>query len=656
MVSTSALLLITAAVFFGIVALIGYMTEKWIGSNDDYIVAGREVNWGVTGLGVAAIIWAGDFFALFSIFAVVFGFWAAAIGTASLGVGYLMYGTWFSPVARAVGSYTIGEFLEIRFDTKTRILTTVYLGIAMAIFLPAGSLGVAAMLNGFVGWPIIETATAQIILIGIIVLSGGLWGVTVTDIIQAVIGYLALPIILVWALLTFGGIEFLSTSTPHDVFAFPGEFRLDLHPDSYLTWVILWGAMLIYGSPYYWIRAVAARTDKAAKRGFQLAGVMGITLALFVAALPLYAVAISPDVFAPYGGDVPPDGALGVLADAAPLALGLLLMVTIVAANISTYTTTSMGGIASFSRDIYQRLIAPNATPYEMLTPTRIISVLFIIVGWTFVFVGDVVFLLGVLLTFIGISTMVTLAGVASSRVTPDAAFAGALGGGIVAAVWPVFQIDPTIHQIWPTIVATVLPMVIVTPVTEAKYYGKSGWQKNTPTADGGTTSDLSDDERSVLVFISAGANTFSDLIDLLAVDGTEVNKTVERLEQHGHITREGYRGAGLFRYQLTEAGREEVKRDESWELMQVNGLTLPATSLEILRVIDGDDGLLKEDIAEKLDLEKIAIEPHLQVLKRNNLVVARGIFRSIYETSAEGETVARSEASAEDETVAQES
>ncbi|PSP74920.1 hypothetical protein BRC81_17255 [Halobacteriales archaeon QS_1_68_20] len=422
--STTTLLLVGSAVFFTILAGIGFVTSRWIGHTEDFLVAGRQINWYVVGLAIAAMAWSSGFFALFSKFAIHFGFFAALSSMIATAIGYYVYGVYFTPFARTLGSQSIGEFFEMRYDVKTRTVVSLYLGLAMMIFLPATSLGVAFILKGYAGLPIIQSATGMILIIFVICIAGGLWGAAITDLVQAVIGYGTLAVVFGLMVTQVGGYEWLVNNVPEasTAFAFPGRFGFGLGADSYVTWILLWGAMVLFGSPYYWLLANAPRSDADAKNGFRLASAMVFFLAFFVSLLPLYAYGAVPEQFQLMGGQVPAEGAVGVVAHMIPSGVGALLMVTVIASNVSSQTTTSLGGIAAWSRDVYQRLFRPDADPHEMLVPTRIITVVFFVVGWALVFVGDIQALLGVVLTILGISALILLAGALSKSITPTSA------------------------------------------------------------------------------------------------------------------------------------------------------------------------------------------------------------------------------------------
>lgn len=640
--SKSALLLLASVVFFLAIVGVGLYTSRWIGHTDDYLVAGREVNWYVAGLTVAAVGWAGGLLAIFSIFALVFGFWAAFIPAAAIPAGYYLYGKFFVPFVRSVGTKSFGEFLELRFNVRTRIILGLYIGLSLAVFLAATSLGIGAILGGFVSWPIYPTAIAMILVVGAIVVSGGLWGSSVTSVIQAILGYTILPAAAVIFVLQRGGFNWIAANAPNGpaTFAFPGGFGFGFGEASYLTWVLLWGIMLYFGAPHYWLMAIAPRSDSDAQRGYKLASVLTLLLAVILSVIPLYAYSINPGAFVLQGGSIPPEGAIGVAATALPFSVGLVLMVSAIAANVSSFTMSSMGAIAALSNDVYQRLFRSDATREEMLVPTRIISVGYFLLSIALLYFQDIQGLIGMLLTFIGISTIITLAGAYVPSVTSKAATTAALTGGIVAFAWPIFGINSSVHPIHPTIVAVVVPLAVVSLVTNPKYYARPDWTP--PTADGGTvTRDaLSEEEMSVLEWIGGGATRLGDIIEAMGQDGSQINETVENLEKSGLLTRRGTRGSDLYTLDLTERGTELLAESDH-KLVAHNEGWITETAIQALSVLaDGDDRLQTEDIASALDESEGDVIPHLNILQRRGYVTSSGAFRAKFEISSAGRTI----------------
>ncbi|PSP74919.1 hypothetical protein BRC81_17245 [Halobacteriales archaeon QS_1_68_20] len=206
-----------------------------------------------------------------------------------------------------------------------------------------------------------------------------------------------------------------------------------------------------------------------------------------------------------------------------------------------------------------------------------------------------------------------------------------------MAVVWPVFQVYPPVHQIWPTILVVVGSLVVVTPFTEPKYYAKSDWQ---PAATDGGPNDLDGDELLVLTFVATGASRYSDLIEALGVDGTQVNDVVETLEREGLVRRRGYRGRGMFDLALTDAGNRALAEHDPADLVEVDGEYVTATALDVLELLgESESGHDTGEIAEELGLRTTEVTAHLRVLERKGYLTTSGVLFANYRLSGAGES-----------------
>jgi Mn-dependent DtxR family transcriptional regulator len=107
----------------------------------------------------------------------------------------------------------------------------------------------------------------------------------------------------------------------------------------------------------------------------------------------------------------------------------------------------------------------------------------------------------------------------------------------------------------------------------------------------------------------------------------------IEDLEQRGYLTRQSYTGAGLFIYDLTEDGRAAAE-NSSVDLVTADGMTVTQTAHDILEILENEQDLLTKDISDRLGEDSSDIAPHIQVLKRHNLVDLGGVFRATYRLS----------------------
>lgn len=613
--------------------VVSLFTKKWIRHSEDFLIATREKGFFVTAAGILSIGFASDITSLYSIFSVYYGYFAALV----LGVvyfGWMLYGGYFSKLVRSVGTFTIGEWYELRFNASTRIVMAMVFIIALIILGAAGIQGMAQMLYGFLGWPVQASMIFMLVVIGIIMISGGAWAITITDLIQVLLGYILLPAVLIYLIINVGGFNWLLANVPGAEWrmTFPGHFKVaSLGSDSYPTWIVMWFFALIFGSPYYWLRAAATRSDRAARNGFIAAGFAALPLMVFVVPLlALYPIAMNAKAFLPFGGPVHPAGALGVLASDINIILGMFIIIGMLAATISTYTTTGLGAVASAVRDIYQRLVSHKATPKELLLPTRLGTVFYLVLTWLMTFAGDVSFLMGVFLAFTGISSVLAVLGAYWRRLTPTGALYAAITGLALTSIW---SWTPALlamaHQIWITLSSTLIVAILVSLATKPKYYGEQGWKFGDEALNQGpgeNTRELSEKEERILRSILIGANRLADFIDSLQSDGQIVNEIVEKLETEGFIARLAPRGADFYHFGVTSKGI--ISLALSSEENEMYKKKIDSRCIKVLNCVKNRPGMVSEEVSEALSIHSLELVPVLSALVSNNYLKDTGLLR----------------------------
>jgi len=613
--------------------VVSLFTQKWIKHSEDFLIATREKSFFLTAAGILSIGFASDITSLYSIFSVYYGYFAALV----LGVvyfGWMLYGSCFSKLVRSVGTFTISEWYELRFNVNTRLVMSIVFIIALIILGAAGIQGMSQMLYGFLGWPVQVSMIFMLTVIGVIMISGGAWAITITDLLQVILGYILLPAVLIYLVINVGGFNWLLQHVPEAEWrmTFPGHFNLaSLGSESYPTWILMWFFALIFGSPYYWLRAAATRSDRAASNGFIAAGLAALPLMVFVVPLlALYPIAMNAEAFLPFGGPVHPAGAFGVLASEINIFLGMFIILGMLAATISTYTTTGLGAVASAVRDIYQRLVSHKATPKEILLPVRLGTLLYLVLTWLTTFAGDVSFLMGVFLAFTGISSVLAVLGAYWRRFTPTGALYAAITGLVLTSIW---SWTPALlamaHQIWITIGSTLIVAILVSLATKPKYYGEQGWKYGDEAlnqAPDENIRELSQQEEKILRSILIGANRLADFIDSFQSDGQIVNEIVEKLETEGFIARLAARGANFYHFGVTNKGLNSLSL--SYDENEMYKKKLDYRCIQVLRYLKNQPGMLTEEISEALSIHSLELVPLLSALVSNNYLKDTGFLR----------------------------
>ena len=129
---------------------------------------------------------------------------------------------------------------------------------------------------------------------------------------------------------------------------------------SVLNFIICFAAALVWGNNYYWMKIANCRSEKVAKRSFVIASIVLVIVFM----LPLcfvggYVGAFHSDSLTYNGGTIAATGAYGLIATTFVPLFGALVVISAVAASISTASTSALGASAVANRDIYQRSSIP---------------------------------------------------------------------------------------------------------------------------------------------------------------------------------------------------------------------------------------------------------------------------------------------------------
>lgn len=476
-----ASLIVGSIAFFAAMIYVGVRTQNWIESASDFLVSGREINGLIIGFGMAAIALAGSIVSAIPEFVADYGYFPAQLYMLGWVVVICLFGILMGPIIRRTGVYTTSEWMEQRFNRKTRAMTAVGTVLASVALTAAQFVGIGAILAVVTDAPFWQTTLFIAVATFVYMYFGGLWAVTVTDVLQYIIGATALVLTVGWLTVTLGDFGWLSENIPESTqllaLAGTGEVSLvGLGFQNPVTWTLGWAALVI-GNQYYWIRIVSARSERDSRRGPVLAGAMALLLGPIIALLGLYAFAQfgSPEAA---GYDI--RGIAGLFILQLPVGIDALLLVSLLAAVMSTVSTTVIGATTIFMRDVWEPLRGTPAGSEEVIGPSRVFTVGFGVASWLLaaVWTGSAALLLALGWAFVGPMASVVLLGLFWKRTTGTAAFLGILFGVVSVILWQPTGLAEFAHPTWPGIFVPAVVTVLISLVTEPPYYGKRGWEK----------------------------------------------------------------------------------------------------------------------------------------------------------------------------------
>ena len=646
---TQTIFSILFIIFTGILVSAGVLTRRWVSETSDYILAGREVSLLINIMGVAAIGFAGTTVSLSPGQAILYGIKGSIIwGTIYCAFGLMLYGLIFSNFIRRCGAQTLPEYLEMRYDGRVRNVVAFGTIIGLCGILANNIVTSVGIVSGFVGWPqeIVLAIVFAIILFFTFI--SGLWAATVTDFFQVSIGIIVVPLFLKMAIDKFGGIDFLQANWGGgDVFAqgVTGMKMpiLSIKYPSALTFILLFGAALVWGNNYYWLKIASCRNEKVARNSYVIAGLLLIAIFMIpLAFVGAYAGASIPEVFTLFGGAIAPTAAYGAFAKLFPPFVASIFIIGSVAASISTASTATLGASSTATRDIYQRMINPGADRAKTLRVSRIIMLLVGIFTWLLCyFPGGPIYLFAFANAWLVPPAVLLSFGAIWPKFNSNGALWGVVAGSITMAVLTltdllgIFSIDKWTHLAIVGFVITVVVGVIASSMKPSKYYGRSDW--NYKVSEGKREKvTLNETDKTALELIRTGHLYMADITDALGVDSRASTESIEKLDRGGYIERAGLTGSKFYEFRATEKANEVLPEltEEEREMVKV-GLNkayvgfLKAAS----KSTEDANSYIKDNGWNSLKVSSITSH-----LTRMGYTVEKGLFRIVIEVTQKGE------------------
>ena len=365
---------IIIVLYFAITVLIGVLSSRKTKSSDSF--HGAE-------MGLFAIVCAST------------GEWlggTATTGVSEYGFNFGMSGAWytiangigvmflallFAKLYRSLTTVTVPGILERFFGVKARtvsslLLTFVMLAVGLSQMIAAGKLG-----QSLLGFDFTATVIVFAIIFIVYTLAGGMNAVASTNTLHLAVMYGGIIVAIVFALGLVNGwdgfmtgireVEAADTSKDYfNMFSIGGT--------KVSSWIIagLLGACTAQAG----IQPVLAAKDvKTAKKACIITAFVAAPFGLFTAFLGMVAKVMSHNgTLTDLAGNLVTDGkaALPTMMMHLPPVVGGLVLASILAAILSTVSPIILSAGTMVTKDLYQRVLKPNATDAEVLKMSKI--------------------------------------------------------------------------------------------------------------------------------------------------------------------------------------------------------------------------------------------------------------------------------------------
>ncbi|MBR6521387.1 MAG: sodium:solute symporter family protein [Oscillospiraceae bacterium] len=301
--------------------------------------------------------------------------------TIANGIGVMFLALLFAKLYRSLNSVTVPGIIERFFGVKARtvssvLLTIVMLAVGLSQMIAAGKLG-----QSLLGFDFTITVIVFAIIFIVYTLAGGMNAVASTNKLHLFVMYGGVIVAVIFALTKVGGwggfmdgIDAVETADPSknyfNMFSIGGT--------KVSSWIIagLLGACTAQAG----IQPVLAAKDvPTAKKACIITAFVAAPFGLFTALLGMIAKVMSHNgTLTDTLGNVVTDGKMALptmMMHLHPI-IGGLVLASILAAILSTVSPIILSAGTMVTKDLYQRVIKPNATDAEVLKMSRITTAL----------------------------------------------------------------------------------------------------------------------------------------------------------------------------------------------------------------------------------------------------------------------------------------
>ena len=359
---TSSVILLGSAIYILALLGVGIYASRNVASSEDYVVAGRRLPLSLT---------------TFTLFATWFGA-GTCIGAAGAayadgllgviadpfgaGLCLLLAGMFYVRFLRRMRLLTMPDFFRRRFGETAELLASLclfppYIGWVASQFVAFG-----IILHTLTG---VDTVLATIIgavVVLVYTVAGGMWAVTLTDLVQGIVVIVGLLILVPFALSDVGGFSGLEAGSREGALAFFPEGGL-------LEWLWYLQAWLVIGignipGQDLMQRALSAKNERTAQWSSYLAGLMYITVGMLPVLVGLVGAVLIPELQNPEH----------ILPELGLKYLHPVLMALFVGALLSAIMSSADSGLLApasvFGENILKRL-KPSVSPSQQLASIR---------------------------------------------------------------------------------------------------------------------------------------------------------------------------------------------------------------------------------------------------------------------------------------------
>lgn len=351
---------IVIVLYFAVIVGIGFVAMRFAKSKEEYLVAGRRLSFPLFFGCMAAMALGGGSTIGSTQLGYEFGLGGIWLNL-SIGIGLIFTGILVTSKLSKLRALSVNEVVEGSYGATARVFSSVLTLIYELALSVTQVISIGTIISGVLG---LDSTLSMTVGGGVVVLytlMGGMWSVTMTDIVQFVIKTVGILILApLFCISAAGGWDQLVSKVPETYFSI-GSMGFDKS----FAYVVLYVPGLIIGQDM-WQRIFTAKNERVSKAGTIGAGIYSILYALATVIIGMGVLAMLPNL------DDPQNAFVAGIEAFLPLGLRGLVLAAAVAATMSVSSSTILGASTIIYNDLYARFANKRTKPENAVRVTRI--------------------------------------------------------------------------------------------------------------------------------------------------------------------------------------------------------------------------------------------------------------------------------------------
>ena len=331
------------ALYFIVIVAIGFAAARLSKTQEDYLVAGRRLSFPLFFGCMAALTLGGGS----TIGSAELGYEHGLGGiwlNLSIGLGLVLAGFLVTSKLSRLRALSVNEVVEKSYGPTARVFSSVLTLVYTLTLSVVQVISIGTIINGVVG---LDPTLSMVAGGGIVILYtfvGGMWSVTMTDIVQFVVKTVGILILApIFCISAAGGWDALMAQVPES-FLSVGSMGFDKS----FSYVVLYVPGLIIGQDI-WQRIFTAKNEKVSKRGTIGAGIYSILYALATVIIGMSVAVLLPHL------DDPQNAFVVGVSTFLPVGVRGLVLAAAMAATMSVSSGTILASSTILYNDLYAR-------------------------------------------------------------------------------------------------------------------------------------------------------------------------------------------------------------------------------------------------------------------------------------------------------------